>query len=393
MLLFLSGTWRFQLSPDRYLVLGFLIAFAAWYLLSDRKISDRFLLYVFIYAAFVFSLMLYTGGGITLLSLISGIMKLVIAYLILRTVGMSFSEIYIKLVVFLAAISLFGYLSDSYNLLDGLVRKLPPVGDKGYGGILYLYRFSWQIERNNSIFYEPGAYQAFLNAALFLIFFTKTSLKKTEKLIYVAILLTALVTTFSTTGFVIFLAMVPVFLYKNEILTFTGKMIMVGVGIAIIGSLSTQFNSWFVVKVKDYLSADEYDTGGSAKARSDDFKTDLKIFKKHIFGLGFDEYNEEFGRLGRRRADEIGSSNGVTKTLATMGLPFSLFLFGSYYWALRKLLGDYLLATVAFGMVMLFLAGESYYVATPITYAIIAAAFVFDRASIKEKLIQDAGGA
>ena len=381
-LLFLSGSYLCKLSQEMYLIVGFLIAFTAWYLYSDRKINDQFLLYTIVFSSFFFLLMLYTGDSISLQSVISMIIKLVIGYLILRTVRANFLETYIKVVVFLAVFSLFGFLVDSFDLFDGLIRKLPPVDDKGYEGIFYLYRYYYHPDRNNSIFFEPGAYQAFLNAGLFLLFFTKTGFKKSAKLSYIAILLITLITTFSTTGYVIFLVMFPLFLFRSDILTFTGKAILIGAIVVVVSALSVQLYSAFVVKLSDYLTAeDPYETGRSAVTRSSDYKIDLKIFKKHIFGLGHEKYLEENRKIGRR--EKAGSSNGVTSTLAKYGLPFSLFLFGSYFWALRKLLDDHLLAIVAFVMFMLFLAGESFYVLAPVSLAIIAGAFVFDRTSVK----------
>ena len=172
-------------------------------------------------------------------------MKLVIAYLILKTVGSSFVSIYIKLIVFLAVVSLFGYASDQFNLFDGLIRKLPPVGKMGYEGIFYVYRFPWHMPRNNSIFYEPGAYQAFLNAALFLLAFTETSFDSRTKWIFIGILGATLVTTFSTAGFVIFALMFPVFLYKSRIATFSGKIKIVAVVFAVIAVFAAQFYSSF----------------------------------------------------------------------------------------------------------------------------------------------------
>lgn len=109
-----------------------------------------------------------------------------------------------------------------------------------------------------------------------------------------------------------------------------------------------------------------------------------------MFGLGFDKYKQEFDSL-RGTVLPGEASNGITYTLAVLGLPFSLFLFGSFYWALKKLLGNFLLATVAFVMFMLFLAGQAYYVVTPISMAIIAAAFVFDYGSVKRESQRDTG--
>ena len=389
LLLFLSGSWRYMQASNKYLILGFFAAFIAWLLFSDRRFSDRFLLYIIFFIGLYLSLSLYTGGGITLPSIAAAFMKMMIAYLILKTIGSKFSETYIKLVVFLAVISLFGYLSDRFNLFEALVTKLPRGGDistgnTGYEGIFYLFRFPWHITRNNSIFYEPGAYQAFLNAALFLIFFTKTTFERREKWIYIAILVITLITTYSTTGFLIFLAMFPLFLYKSDIFSFSNKALIIGAASIVVVAFSAQFYSTFVVKIDQYLSAGEHELGTSALERGSDVIADMQIFKKHIFGLGYDQYQEEFDRVGRRKV-EGGSTNGVTKTLAMMGLPFSLFIFGSYLWAFKRLLGDLLLTTLAFSMFLLFLAGESYYMATPITYAIIAAAFVFYRGSAEDR--------
>ena len=56
-------------ASNKYLILGFIIAFIAWLLFSDRKFSDRFLLYLFFFIGLYLSLSLYTGGGITLPSI------------------------------------------------------------------------------------------------------------------------------------------------------------------------------------------------------------------------------------------------------------------------------------------------------------------------------------
>lgn len=399
LLVFMSGSLRYNFSDKKYLVLGFLVAVTAWYLFTDRKISDRFLLFSLVFFGFLFSLSLYTGGGITLPSILGGLMKLVIAYLILKTVDSDFVSIFIKLIVFLAVVSLFGNLSDKFNLFDGLIRKLPPVGEMGYEGLLYVFRFPWHIGRNNSIFFEPGAYQGFLNAALFLLAFTETSINSRTRWIFIVILGATLITTFSTTGFVMFGVMFPVFLYKSRIATFSAKIKIVAAILAVVAVFSAQFYSTFVVKMATYIGGYEREAGvkviqiSGAANRAEDYRTDLKIFSEHIFGIGYEQYAKEFSSRRqdvsvdggstalRRDLSTDRSSNGITSTLAVNGLPFALFLFGSYYWALRRLLGDFLLANLAFGMIMLFLWGEGYYVGAPIIYAVVAGAFVLERKS------------
>jgi O-antigen ligase len=314
-------------------------------------------------------------------------MKLILAYLVIRTVGEKFAETYVKVIVFLAAISLFGYLSDTLHLFDGLVQKLSNIPGRGYEGFFYVFRDTYHPYRNQSIFFEPGAYQAFLNAALFIIFFSKTRLDARRQWLYIIILMAALTTTFSTTGFIIFLCGFFLFLYKSEVATFYGKLVLVSIGIIIIIFFAAQFNESFVKKINDYMTANEYEFTYSAQTRSSQLKADLRVIKKHVFGLGQREYLREFQMEGR--TENRGSSNGVTKILAMYGIPIGIFIFGSYYWALRRILNKPLLVAGAFVMFMLFLAGEAYYVTAPVSYAIIAAAFVIKHKSIYEKSAEE----
>ena len=389
LLLFVSGSMLSMLSSNKSLVLVFLISLAAWFLFTDRKISDKFLLYITIFAGLLFSLSLYTGGSHSIGSVISGTMRFLLAYLIVRTVGTSFVDTYIKVVIYLALFSLWGYLTDILHLFDGMITKLPRVGEMGYEGIFYLYRHAFHPYRNASIFFEPGAYQGFLNAALFMIFFVKTEYGEMRRWIYILILIAALITTFSTTGFVIFLILFALFLYKSKILPFYGKVILIGALIGTIGIFATQFKSVFVDKLSAYISPEESLRGYSAHGRSYDLQIDLELAKENLFGLGFKKYREEF----KARANSIGgggkewgsSSNGVSATFAQYGMPFALFIFVSYYWAFRKLLDDYLLASGAFVIFLLFLWGEAYYSISSISFSIIAAAFILDRSLLNDK--------
>lgn len=385
-LLFVSGTWRYNLSPDKFLILAFLLVFVVWLLFSDRKVSDRFLIYTVVFCVLLIALHLYTKGSLTLGSIVSSTMKLLLAYLVIRTVGKHFVESYVKVIVFLAVFSLFGYFTDTFRVFDGVVRHLPRVGEMGYEGIFYLYRFPWHMERNNSIFYEPGAYQGFLNAALFILLFVETRFSVKKKLVFVFILVTTLITTFSTTGLLIFAVMIGLFLYRSELVTAAGKVKIVGILVVVVSVLASQFYSAVVVKVNEYLTAGEYDQDTSGKIRSTHAKTDLKIFSKHVFGVGQKTYSELFIVAGRFGPSGGTSSNGVTKTLAIYGLPFSFFIFGSFFWALQRMLNDIVLSTAAFGMLLMFVAGESYYMPSPIVFAIIAGAFVYRPAPIQAGL-------
>ena len=382
LLLFVSGSWLYQLSPTKILVLSFTASLLVWVLLSDRKLSDRLVLYVVMFSGFLLMINLYTGGSLSLSSIFATTMKLLLAYFIVKKVGSGFIETYIKVVVFLAGFSLFGYMSDTFLLFDSVVTKFPRVGEIGFEGIFYVFRFWEHIDRNNSIFFEPGAYQIFLNAAIFMLIFVNIEISSMKRWVYLTILVMTLVSTFSTTGYLIFAAMFVLFLLVSRDLSTSYKVLMVGVLFFALAIFSTQFYSVIFYKIDSVLSTQAI-TDGSDR-RGLDALVDMEIFKMHLFGVGHEKYTELFSATGHIDSEFSASSNGITGTLAIYGLPFSLFLFSSYYWALRRLLGKGLMSFVPFGMLMMFFVGESYYVFSPICMAIIAAAFVYNQLPINE---------
>ena len=383
-LIFTSGSLRYMQSDDKYLVLSFVAVLLTWIVYTDRKISSSFLLYFITFTGLLYALSVYTDGSQSLSSVIATAMKLMLAYLVIRTVNERFTVIFVKVIVFLAVISLVGYLSDTLQLFEGLVHKLPVIPERGYDGIFYIFRDTFHPYRNQSIFYEPGAYQAFLNAALFIIFFTNPNIGRRRQWAYIVVLIAALITAFSTTGFIIFLCGAVLFFYKSEIASFYGKVALIGFGIVIVAVFAAQFHETFVKKVNDYMTANEYEFTYSAQIRSSQLKADIRVIKKHIFGLGHKKYKEEFEL--ESRMEGMTSSNGVTKILAMYGLPIGLFIFVSYYWAFRRILYDPMLATGGFVMFMLFFAGQAYYTSAPVCYALIAGAFVFRHESASEEL-------
>ncbi|HED12115.1 MAG TPA: hypothetical protein ENI62_00385 [Gammaproteobacteria bacterium] len=392
LLLFTSGSYFYEHSSSKYLLLAFAASLMVW-LISDRSISNRFVVYVAGFSSFLILIHFYTGGSLEFSSVIGTTLKLVTAYLIVKTVGDRFIGTYINVVVFLAAISLLGYLSDQLYLFDGLIKALPKIkgidgAGPSYEGIFYLFRFQEHLERNNSIFYEPGAYQIFLNAALFMLFFVKTNISRNRQWLYILILTLVLATTRSTTGYLIFLVMLVFVLTKSKILSGSGKAILASSILLAAAGLSAQFQKVIFEKIQDYF--DVADITDQSNLRSFDVLVDLEIIKRHIFGVGYTEYLRQISTIGKVKEGQT-SSNGVTLAFAVYGLPFSLFLFTSYYLAFRRLLGPGILSFVAFVMLLIVLVGESYYLMVPYTLAIIAGAFVCNRKTEESALANRAG--
>lgn len=374
LLIIISGSHVFSLASEKHLVIIFIVITIVWTVLTNRKTDIRFALYLVLFSGFLLLINLYTNGSLSITSVVGTIIKLMLAYLILKIVGDRFVDTYIYLVSALAAVSLFGYFSDTFHLFDGVISKLPRVGDIGYEGFLYVYRFHAHIDRNNSIFYEPGAYQIFLNAALFMLMFLRTSLTVYSKIFLFILLLITLITTFSTTGYLIFTVILFLFLIKSEEVSVYYKITFVGVGVLIFfGVFHEQFYTVIFEKIDRYLSIQHITD--KKDLRSFDLLVDLEIFKRHVFGVGYDNYFNLVSSIGNTHSSH-GSSNGVSKTLAVYGLPFSLFLFSSYYLAIRMLLGKGMISIIPFFALLMFFVGQSFYVFTPYCLAIIAAAFI-----------------
>ena len=336
-----------------------------------------------IFTGFLLVIHIYTHGSLKLTSILGTIIELLVAYLILQTVGKDFIETYLKVIVFLAVWSLFGFMTDQLNLFDGLIQHLLKVGSTGYEGILYTYRYHYAgYERNNSIFFEPGAYQGFLNAALYMLLFMKTKFTPKQRWLFVGILLVALYTTGSTTGYLIFALLFGVFLFKSGTLSGAGKVALLGALTVVTLIFSAEFHSVIFDKIGRYLSIQAI-TDNDTHKRSFDMLVDIEIFKRNLFGVGYQKYWQIFSEIGQVSVGNT-SSNGVTKIFAVFGLPFGLFLFGSYYWALSKLSGSIIMGILLFIMLLMFFVGEAYYVLSPACLAIIVSMFmVYPEAVIK----------
>ena len=221
LLLFTSGTVVYMEASEKYLILVFLMVLGTWFLVTEKKFSSGFALYLVVFTSFLFAIHLYTNGSLPITMVIGSAMELLLAYLVLVIVSENFIDSFIKVVVILAAVSLFGFLTDRFHLFDSVIRYLPKVDEggfrSGYEGFLYIYKgMGLRLARKSSIFYEPGAYQAFLNTALFMLFFAKTKLGVRRKWAYISILLVALLTTMSTTGALIFGAMFGLVLISGQ---------------------------------------------------------------------------------------------------------------------------------------------------------------------------------
>ncbi|MDK0618373.1 hypothetical protein QTH51_10110 [Clostridium perfringens] len=220
-----------------------------------------------------------------------------------------FFEIFNKIVYFFAVTSLIFYFTIMFLNL--------PHQSYIYNGIEhrnYFYLFStnqyidilgYRLIRNNSIFWEPGMFQIYLNISLFyqLFFRGKINIK------YTLIFILALITTTSTMGIIILIIMIitKVLLskFKNKYLNLL-KMYPI-----IILVFISMYMLIFLIRYKEISSVMSYNT------RIMDFEIGFKLFlMKPIYGWGYLNY-EIYNFYANTN---VGNSNGLISLAFQMGI-------------------------------------------------------------------------
>lgn len=377
MLIFVSGTLRFNAAQQEFLLLA--LAFSSFLLLwKTKRVSPRFIIYLLGFFAGLGTISLYTDGSLELSSVFSTTIKLFVAYAVLAFLRERFVDVFLRVILFLALVSLLGYVVDKYSLFDSVVRALPPVaGGLAYEGFLYSFRYDVQIGRNSSIFYEPGAFQLYLNAALFIILFAKCHWPIKQRFKYVAVFLAAIITTFSTAAFLMTGLIIVAALFKRRLFTARQKGAILLSVLVVVLVFGAQFHEAVIVKLDDYMRVESLTD--KSNQRSQDVLVDLEIVKHNVLGVGYLEYYKMFSVLAQVPEEHAGSSNGITRLCAVYGLPFSLLLLASYARFFVKFFGISSVALVGIILLLMLFWSQSYFLFAPICLTLIAAQFVWSR--------------
>lgn len=138
---------------------------------------------------------------------------IVIALIVSQIIRVDFNVIYVKLFYFLSVFSL--VMLGIYLVFPAIVHMLPTISNE-YGLTAYTALFStitnfgnMAFPRNQGVFWEPGAYQTFVNIAVAIVLFSTTFEKKRTK--YLIVYGITILTTFSTTGYIVFCGLLLVY--------------------------------------------------------------------------------------------------------------------------------------------------------------------------------------
>ncbi len=378
LVVFASGGLLYQTAQDKFLIgiFGLCLGAAAVYV---RNFSLAFIAYLSAFTLLLWWISIYTEGSLPITSVVGSIMQLTIAYLVLLIVRERFIGVYVNLIAALAAVSLVGFAIDQIPGLSGLYAFLPDRG-QFYEGVAYAFGYHEHLTRNTSIFFEPAVYQAFLNLAIFLLLFCSPGLVTKRRMQYLALLIVALITCASTTGYLIFVLQLLVLVLRARRLDPRLVTVVVVGAMSFVVLFYDKVEEVVHDKVAHYLSGSSLEEGVTMR-RKFDVLADMRIFSENLFGAGFRDYGEKFTSLsvGFIRPEEMsGSSNGVTKLLAVYGLPFGMFVFGSMLVFFFRYVDDFILRLTAIALVGMYFWAETL-VLRPLPLMLIASTFVFSR--------------
>lgn len=345
MAIILSKTMIVRYVGDDLFLLTFLFSLLAYYILLLKKINIRRLSVYIVLIALIFLIGLLNDSNLVRVGGV--ILTLSSCFLFVEIIPKNvFVQYYKKIIFWLCVGSLISWVIvnfvgyQAFPTVEIMDDTYKIAGINFYETIELQYSrynlFGYSFVRNNSIFWEGGAFQFFVNIALYFQIYDNTfNLKKPRTIILIASVLTSL----SLVGYIILSMNFLYFLIKSPNLSKNRKTVLFV--ISVISMFSIFYNTSLTNKGIDYMSlimgAEAETSNVSAARRYFDIHTDLAIFMENpIVGYGLgrnDKWTSKFSTL-YFSADDLSSSNGLSNILSSVGL--IVFIFYMYILFVNK---------------------------------------------------------
>lgn len=234
--------------------------------------------------------------------------------------GELFLSRFVKLVTFLAVISIVGYVIGltvpalwegiSYGYLNGSEERFYLTGDNYestfyYSHGLFLYSMAGnRYNQNIGIYTEPGVYQVVLNSAIFILLFLPDffeSWNRKEKIRSLTVCIVALITTQSTTGYIALIIIALCFILSRNSDSVIRQRVIHGVciiGLVLCGDYIIRGNESFIYSgiIEKLFISDNGDVVFSLNAGTGRYRTTtilacITTMAKHPLGVGYDYLN------------------------------------------------------------------------------------------------------
>lgn len=271
-----------------------------------------FILTVMIY--FIFNSLINMKNQIHFNEIIIFVLFLFGSYFTISSMTLKkFVKIFLNIMAVLCVLSIIIW---GLGYLGVLPYQKKEINDTVYCLFLY-HNLGWDYvqNRNSSIFWEPGIYQIFLNVSIALILFTKNKYNGKD-LILLGLFLLGVITTKSTTGYLVTLVILFVKLlsyikkYKNNAIIYLAILVIMVIGVVVVINTPTIANKF---------SLDNYSFG--VRIRQNLMSLEL-MKNKLFFGYGINSLT-----LQELMLNDYGlksNSNGLFVYVLYFGIPMLL---------------------------------------------------------------------
>jgi hypothetical protein len=335
----LSGNPFFSITGDtsKYLFVAFVLFLVLkhriYFDLTKGIIFYWFLL--FFSVLFVFQKMVL--GFLSYPSAIAFLSKITFGYIVIRFLGHNFKYAYFQLIFFISIISLIGYL---WNVLGYdipavyLIERTDLYSDNSGRNIILFHQNASGL-RNSGMFWEPGAFACYICLA-FLFYLGKIRTLLKHHRFKVLIILLALITTYSTTGYVVLFILCLATIYFEYSRKY-GKLVLPLLLVFSLVAYGVYENTDFLKdKIEgQFMEASNRDQGEFAPDRMSALLFDIHYIKKHpLVGNGYDS-STRFADHPALQKEVLGHGNGFSDFLASMGV-LSLLFYSFYVFKYNK---------------------------------------------------------
>lgn len=335
-----SCIYEYFLRDDIFRI-GIFIIFSLLIVKSYKKTYNKYVEILAVLLACT-TLTRLIAGGIGLRAWIDYAIPIIVCVYTIRYDLDHFLERFIKITVFLAGIGLVFFIVQIMNpelLKDMLPFKyatgftynvwdaggnVTNVNYPGYGLFLYSYRASDAAMRNKGIFTESGICQMLYNSVMFVLLYfpEKTNLTTRQIKRCFAILIAAIVTVQSTTGYIISGCLLISYLLvrqkkKKSIKGYIASAVLV-LGLGLIVDFSIRgTDSFFSIAILKKIFGDnnQLEIQGSGMARVEAILLSLGVMATNPFGVGADNL---MNLIASNLVD--GGGAGIFKFGATAGI-------------------------------------------------------------------------
>ena len=322
-LVFVSGAVLFHNNNRIYLLVTasiiILVPFFTYKQFTVKVLPIFFISVISIYAIIS---MLWNGDTSNFFPYFGIILRIWFVFIVATSIKYrEFTRLFSDIVLLLSVSSLVFYiLGISYpSIALGLPIIKDASGSLYLNAWIYVYKLPLTVgvlSRNYSVFWEPGAYQALLNLGLFLEIQTY-GLKRTFRIV---IFIVTIITTLSTSGYIILLLIVAFFIYPRIKATIY-RLVTIMVTITTFIIAKPLLDSVLL----DKLSMDS----GSFSRRYSDFIVDLAVAASSPFlGVGYLTYYKQFEKIMGDAGSS--SSNSITASIAFFGFFAIMYVLSNY---------------------------------------------------------------